>query len=1135
MEKSSHEHWEPADEELDRIYNHLQAGEVGGDVDDLDPLIVRAKAAVQLIQRVRDREGEETVRANQTLVENWCQLDNPSESPQAIGRFQIKQILGKGGFGIVFLAHDPNLGRDVALKIPRPEAVFTSELKARFLREGRAVASLAHPGIVPVYESGQIGAVCYLASQFVEGQTLAELSTSVVAGESEPPSCRTAAAIAAAIAGAIEHAHQRGVLHRDIKPANVLVACDSLDSPDSQSVPIAKRIQITDFGLAKATTSDGLQTNTGALIGTPSYMSPEQALQHPAEPASDIYSIGCVLYELLTGQPPFDEGGILSTIKAVVSQEPVSPRKANSFVPRDLEAICLKCLEKEPAKRYATAFLLTEDLSRFLDSKPVRARPVSRMEYGRRWLARNPVVGMLTGLAVALTLALVVGLSIAAILLSNANQKANRLVQLSQRTLFDSKISEARAIRLANGPARKQLATDALRFATQLSQEAQPTRRELDALRAEAAASAVQFEVDESSSQSIEPWDGKLSHRIAADKNGARYAVREQDGVVRVRSLATGQAVLEVSGYELAAWDPRFFFSSDGNKLAIIGSRQLPSAGKSRPRTEADNQVLGDQMTVEIWELDGRSGHRQLLLRSIHYKDEFSFSNAGKFAVLVQVSEGLMECFDLEKGVVAKTIKLPTRPWKFWLSPDGKQVAMVPSNDKERMMILDLASQRVVFDRRYRQEVQMAACWFGDSSKFMYLVGRTGMILRRVTEGAKVHFESTGQSPEIGGEVNLMEISPDGKWCLIAFKDGGTEFYRTGLAAHFEKVYQTQGSGLGFSNDSLSVVFTKNGNTIGKWGLSLPTGYRAVKDRSGPVTSLAFFEDDRFVVSTNGGNKMNLVHVRNLNRMTERMTFECNATRILTGCDNQIVTCGESREFKVWKKVKSKMNLLGFQEIDRELNAKLTNVAGFSVSGDRSLFSVTQRKGLAMRKFDAESWGRAAISGSSERHSLNGDGSLVATVNTWDLENKLIEVFQTANGKKVFEIKIPDAKTPQFSPDGNYLALLGNHDAAMYETKTWRLVWQNENLSSKLHAAAFRSDSKQIAILNETDISIVHTDTGNERFLLTPWKAGQPMSVAFAGSKDIVVMGDDQGVIHLWDLKELSRGMRALGLPGSGE
>jgi hypothetical protein len=304
------------------------------------------------------------------------------------GRFQILRVLGQGGFGIVFLAWDPTLRRQVALKVPQPEALMTAEARKRFQREAHAAAGLDHPNIVPVYESGSVGSVTYIAAAYCPGPTLTEWLARQM--QAVPP--RDAAVLVATLARAVDHAHERGVLHRDLKPSNILLKHAGADGlAHGKNEPLGGfEPRITDFSLARIADGLGPDTKSGVPFGSPPYMAPEQAEGKLTmiAPHTDVYGLGCILYELLTGAPPFRGNGQLDTLRQVVADAPIPPRRIRRDTPVDLETIALKCLEKIPDRRYTSAALLADDLQRFIAGDSIAARPASRLERIRRWCIR---------------------------------------------------------------------------------------------------------------------------------------------------------------------------------------------------------------------------------------------------------------------------------------------------------------------------------------------------------------------------------------------------------------------------------------------------------------------------------------------------------------------------------------------------------------------------------------------------------------------------------------------------------------------------------------------------------------------------------------------------------------------------
>jgi serine/threonine-protein kinase len=301
---------------------------------------------------------------------------DPAEVPGAelpvVAGFEILGELGRGGMGVVYQARQVALNRLVALKMILAGGHADPEQQRRFRVEAEAIAQLRHPNFVQVHDHGHSGGHAYLALEFVEGGTLARRA----AGVPQPPA--QAAQLVEMLAAAMQHAHQHGLVHRDLKPANILFTADG----------VAK---ITDFGLAKRLEGATAQTASGALLGTPSYMAPEQAAGHGSAigPATDVYALGVILYELLTSRPPFGGDSVLEVLRQVQEEEPLPPTRLRPGLPRDLETICLKCLQKAPARRYAAA-ALAEDLRRFRADEPIRARPTGSVEWAWRWCRRRP-------------------------------------------------------------------------------------------------------------------------------------------------------------------------------------------------------------------------------------------------------------------------------------------------------------------------------------------------------------------------------------------------------------------------------------------------------------------------------------------------------------------------------------------------------------------------------------------------------------------------------------------------------------------------------------------------------------------------------------------------------------------------
>jgi WD40 repeat protein/serine/threonine protein kinase len=534
---------------------------------------------------------------------------------EATGRFRIRRLLGQGGFGVVYLADAPELGGEVALKTPLPEMLRVAEARARFLREARAAAALDHPHIVRVLEVGEAGPVCYFASEYIPGPNLSEWLRAQQTGVP----IRLAIAITHSLAEAIHAAHQAGVLHCDLKPANVLVGADAEPMP-----------RVTDFGLAQLAGQSTMLTATGAILGTPMYMAPEQAAGRRLEvsPQTDVYALGAILYELLAGHPPFPPGPAAEVLHRVLYDEPVRLRISRPALPRDLEAICLRCLEKQVHRRYASAAELLEDLERVQQGKRTRARLPGLIRRCQDWARRKPATAVACVSALALLVVLLAGGTYHLHRLKRSNEELSRAME-ERSILVDDLAQERNQLRSEEADLRRQLYPEAIRHAHELLD-----RNERHAFLQALAAWEPQggkedlrgFEwyylkhgLDRGASGQLACGSSDI-HSLAYAPDGKSFAVAGKDGRVRLCATAPMRVLAELPHPNEVG---RVLYLADGNRLASAcddgvirlwtpqGKLQgaLPAThGKIRALAYSpESRILasaGDDQTIRLWSVE---------------------------------------------------------------------------------------------------------------------------------------------------------------------------------------------------------------------------------------------------------------------------------------------------------------------------------------------------------------------------------------------------------------------------------------------------------------------------------------------------------------------------------------------------
>jgi eukaryotic-like serine/threonine-protein kinase len=626
--------------------------------------IDRSRECLQLLQQLRPSHASPPPCLPTPPVSSL-----PVSLPTHFGRFRIRGLIGSGGFGIVYLAHDAQLNRDVALKVPRFEMLLPAAMRDRFQREARAGAGLDHPNVAAVYDAGEVLGVSYIASAYCPGRTLAQW----IAEQRQPIECEAASSLLQLLADAVDHGHRRGVLHRDLKPQNVLlipiVQQSAGDEVPANCFRAAGRLwqpKITDFGLARLT-FEHVQTADATALGTPAYMAPEQTGRGTSSAGTDVYGLGAILYELLTGRPPFTAESPLDVMDQVRSREVLPPSRLRPRVPRDLETICVKCLEKEPRRRYATARALYDDLQRFRMGQPIRARSVTAPERALKWVFRRPILAGLLLLIVLLTGFGIAALSWAWLGSIEKQRLAAESLRRSQAQLYAHKIVLAHNAWESNQ----------YELVRRLLDECAVDRRNWEWFYLDGLVHSELLQLR------VAP---AANHRLAIGPRGQWMACSGSQDELQIHDLRTRELVrtLDAGDPELSVWD--IDCDPTGRWLACAWQRRAPFF-----RLAATNDERPERMAV-LRILDLVSG--ELVLDYAHSGSINCLDLAPGIARIAWAgAAGTIHVWDLDSGTFSRRLVGHTSGvMSVAFTSDGRQ--LISASVDETIRIWDLATGR---------------------------------------------------------------------------------------------------------------------------------------------------------------------------------------------------------------------------------------------------------------------------------------------------------------------------------------------------------------------------------------------------------------------------------------------------------
>ncbi len=798
--------------------------------------------------------------------------------PRKIGRFTILGELGHGGFGIVYLALDPALGREVALKLPRLETLASRDLRRRFLAEARVAARLDHPNIVPIYDVGELGdgrgsAGIYIASAYCREGPL----SAWIARQGAATALDQVARMMIGLAEGVRHLHELGILHRDLKPSNVLLQRRTPGTGaehDPEYVP-----RVADFGLARLMEQPLDHTQTGTPIGSPPYMSPEQARGQVRElgPATDVYGLGAILYVLLCGRPPFRGESTTETICQVVQDEPIPPRRLRPGLPRDLETICLTCLRKEPERRYPCAAALRDDLGRFLRGEPIHARPVSTAERLAKWALRHKAIATLVAV---LAVTVLVGSTAVVSQWRKAvglNESLRRQVYLERmnraaRAWDSGHVEQARELleETVPEPGGSDLRGFEWFHLARLCRgdEVNLVGHE-GSVKSLAIGDGGRILVSCGEDRAIKVWDlaGRKLIRslkpvnrstlcLTLSKDGQFVFLGGHDGIIRQVEISAGKVVRRLEGHSGMVLD--LAIGNDGRRLASAGQDQAVrvwdlDTGRSLKARAPGNAVSAavalspdgktfafqDGASIRIQDAsDGRSivqlHSRRMTVRDLAFRPDGQEIAAADAA-------GMIAVWNLPSGVMTRLFHSPGGAAFNALaySPDGTR--LVAGGYDDVATVWDVSGDRCL--EVYRGHVGTVTCLAFAPDGQTVVTGSADHVIK-IWEPVSGSFpRSLAAHP---AAIRCLRYSPDGTRLASGDRDGRIRIWdrRNGNTVAGREQPSKSLTWLEFSPDGQTLALASNDGTVTIWSPGQAAA-RHLSGLSGAVSRVAFSPEGR--------------------------------------------------------------------------------------------------------------------------------------------------------------------------------------------------------------------------------------------------------------------------------------------------